>query len=235
MSEATVILPTYNERDNIALLIEGILDAVVPAPEILVVDDDSPDRTWQVVEELAGKHPTVRLIRRTDERGLTSAISRGIAEAQGDVVVWMDTDLSMPPDKIPDLLDALEDSDLAIGSRYVRGGRDTGHSFVAQAFSRTINWFAGLFLGFSTTDYTSGFVAGRREVFDRVTLQGDYGEYCIDLLYRARKLRYRLTEIPYDCVERHAGESKTATSVMGFFTRGMNYVITILRLRFSGV
>lgn len=235
MSEATVILPTYNERGNITLLIEGILAAVKPAPEILVVDDDSPDGTWQIVEELAVKHPTVRLIRRTDERGLTSAISRGIAEAQGDVVVWMDTDLSMPPDKIPDLLDALEDSDLAIGSRYVKGGRDVGHSFVAQAFSRTINWFAGLFLGFSTTDYTSGFLAVRRGVFDHITLQGDYGEYCIDLLYRARKLGYRLKEIPYDCVERHAGESKTATNVMGFFTRGMNYVITILRLRFSGV
>ena len=235
MPEATVILPTYNERDNITLLIEDLLDAVKPAPEVLVVDDDSPDGTWQVVEELAVKHSTIRLIRRTDERGLTSAISRGIAEAQGDVVVWMDTDLSMPPDKIPDLLDALEDSDLAIGSRYVRGGRDIGHSFVAQAFSRTINWFAGLFLGFSTTDYTSGFLAVRREVFDHITLQGDYGEYCIDLLYRAKKLGYRLKEIPYDCVERHAGESKTATNVMGFFTRGMNYVITILRLRFSGV
>ena len=235
MPEATVILPTYNERDNITLLIEAILDAVKPAPEILVVDDDSPDGTWQVVEELAMKYPTIRLIRRTDERGLTSAISRGIAEAQGDVVVWMDTDLAMPADKIPDLLDALADSDLAIGSRYVRGGRDTGHSFVAQVFSRTINWFAGLFLGFSITDYTSGFLAVRREVFDHITLQGDYGEYCIDLLYRARKLGYRLKEIPYDCVERHAGESKTATNVMGFFTRGMNYVITILRLRFSGV
>lgn len=235
MSEATVILPTYNERDNITLLVEGILDSVEPAPEILVVDDDSPDGTWQVVEKLAVKYPTIRLIRRTDERGLTSAISRGIAEAQGAVVVWMDTDLSMPPDSIPDLLDALEDSDLAIGSRYVKGGRDVGHSFVAQAFSRTINWFAGLLLGFSTQDYTSGFLAVRREVFDHITLTGDYGEYCIDLLYRARRLGYRLKEIPYDCVERHAGESKTATNVVGFVTRGINYVITILRLRFSSV
>jgi dolichol-phosphate mannosyltransferase len=232
---ATIILPTYNERDNITLLINGVLDAVVPAPEVLVVDDDSPDGTWQVVDELAAEHPTIRLIRRTDERGLTSAIRRGIAEARGDVVVWMDTDLSMPPDKIPYLLDAMKDSDLAIGSRYVKGGRDVGHSFVAQAFSRTINLFAGLLLGFTTTDYTSGFVAARREVFDHITLQGDYGEYCIDLLYRARKLGYRLKEIPYDCVERHSGESKTATNVVGFITRGANYVVTILRLRFSGV
>jgi dolichol-phosphate mannosyltransferase len=235
MTEVTVVLPTYNERDNIVLLIEGILAHVDPAPEILVVDDDSPDGTWRIVGELAQEHPTVRLIRRVDERGLTSAISRGIAEADGSVVVWMDTDLSMPPDRIPDLLAALEDADLAIGSRYVEGGRDVGHSFAAVAFSRTINFFAGLFLGFTVRDYTSGFLAVRKEVFDRISLRGDYGEYCIDLLYRAKKLGYRLEEVPYDCVERHAGESKTATNVLGFFTRGSNYVITILRLRFSRV
>jgi len=166
---------------------------------------------------------------------LTSAIRRGIREAQGDIVVWMDTDLSMPPDRIPALLAALDGSDLAIGSRYVKGGRDIGHSFLAKAFSVTINFFAGLFLGFSVTDYTSGFLAVRKEVFEHITLQGDYGEYCIDLLYRAKRLGYRLKEIPYDCVERHAGESKTATNLLGFFSRGSKYVTTILRLRFSRI
>lgn len=231
--EVTVILPTYNERENIPLLIEGIVAHVEPAPEILVVDDNSPDGTWQVVESLAAEYPTLRLIRRMHERGLTSAISRGITEARGDVVVWMDTDLSMPPDKIPDLLAVLPEYDLGIGSRYIKGGRDVGHSFVAQVFSRTINFFASLLLGFAVTDYTSGFLAVKKEVFDRVPLRGDYGEYCIDLLHRARMKGYRLKEVPYDCVERHAGESKTATNLIGFFTRGMNYVITILRLRFS--
>jgi dolichol-phosphate mannosyltransferase len=235
MPNSTIILPTFNERENITPLIEGILANVVPPPEILVVDDDSPDGTWQIVEELAREHPTIRLIRRLDERGLTSAISRGIAEAEGDVVIWMDTDLSMPPDKIPELISALEGRDVAIGSRYVPGGRDIGHSFMAQAFSRTINFFAGVFLGFAVKDYTSGFIAARKPVFDRITLQGDYGEYCIDLLYRVQRLGYRFKEIPYDCVERHAGESKTATTLLGFFTRGMNYVLTILRLRFSKV
>jgi len=231
---ATVILPTYNERENIPLLIKGIVAHVRPTPEILVVDDNSPDGTWQVVESLAQTYPTIRLIRRLNERGLTSALQRGIAEARGDVVVWMDTDLSMPPDKIPDLLALLPEYDLAVGSRYVKGGRDSGHSFVARAFSRTINFFAGLFLGFAIMDYTSGFVAAKKEVFDHITLRGDYGEYCIDLLYRAQVMGYRIIEVPYDCVERHAGESKTATNVIGFFTRGLNYVITILRLRLSG-
>jgi dolichol-phosphate mannosyltransferase len=234
LSGVTVILPTYNERDNIEPLIEGVLTHVRPAPEVLVVDDNSPDGTWQLVESLAEKYSTVRLIRRTNERGLTSAIRRGIAEAQGDVVVWMDCDLSMPPAKIPELLSALKDCDMAIGSRYVPGGADIGHGFVARSFSRTINFFAGLFLGFHVTDYTSGFVAARREIFDRITLQGDYGEYCIDLLCHASRRGYRLSEVPYHCVARHAGDSKTATNVWGFFTRGWNYVLTVLRLRFSG-
>jgi len=229
----TVILPTYNERDNIPLLIEGIAANVKPTPEILVVDDDSPDGTWQVAESLALTYPTIRLIRRMDERGLTSAVQRGIAEARGDVVVWMDTDLSMPPDKIPELLAFLPECDLVVGSRYIKGGRDIGHSFAARVFSRTINFFARLFLGFALTDYTSGFVAAKKEIFDRITLRGDYGEYCIDLLHRARVMGYRLKEVPYDCVERHAGKSKTATNIVGFFTRGLNYVLTILRLRFS--
>lgn len=230
----TVILPTYNERENISLLIEGIVKHVSPTPEILVVDDNSPDGTWQVVESLAQTYPSIRLIRRMDERGLTSALQRGIAEARGDVVVWMDTDLSMPPDKIADLLTQLPQYDLAVGSRYVKGGRDVGHSFAARAFSRTINFSAGLFLGFDITDYTSGFVAAKKEVFEHIALRGDYGEYCIDLLYHAKRKGYRIKEIPYDCVERHAGESKTATNVIGFFTRGLNYVITVLRLRLLG-
>lgn len=234
LSGVTVILPTYNERDNIVPLIEGILTHVRPAPEVLVVDDDSPDGTWQIVQAMSARHPTVRVIRRMDERGLTSAINRGIAEARGDVVVWMDCDLSMPPAKIPDLLAAVDrGADLAVGSRYVKGGADVGHSIVAQVFSRTINLFAGLFLGFGVTDYTSGFVAVRKDVFDTIRLRGDYGEYCIDLLYRARQRGFRIAEVPYHCVARHAGESKTATNVLGFFTRGINYVRTVLSCRFS--
>ena len=175
--DVSVILPTYNERGNIVPLIEAIqreLGRAGISYEVIVVDDNSPDGTWQVVESLAHTYPTVRLIRRMNERGLTSALQRGISEARGDVVVWMDTDLSMPPEKIPELLASLPEYDLAIGSRYVKGGKDTGHSLAAQAFSRTINFFAGLFLGFDITDYTSGFVASKKEVFDRITLrEGD--------------------------------------------------------------
>ncbi len=104
----TVILPTYDERDNIPILIEGILCHVRPPVQVLVVDDNSPDGTWQVVDEIARRDQRVRLIRRMTERGLTSALWAGIQAADTDVVSWMDCDLAMPPEAIPALLERLE-------------------------------------------------------------------------------------------------------------------------------
>lgn len=231
--DITVVLPTYNERENIIPLIERCLAALATYDvEILVVDDDSPDGTWQAVADLAGRNPRVRLIRRTQERGLTSAIAAGIADARGARVAWMDCDLSMPPEDLLRLAQALDaGADLAAGSRYLPGGEDVGHSWMALAFSRTINLAAGLLLDHRITDYTSGFIMARREVFNQVTLRGDYGEYCIDLLYRAARAGFRVVEVPYVCVPREAGESKTATNVMGYFKRGWKYVVTVLSLR----
>ncbi|MFC2015766.1 polyprenol monophosphomannose synthase [Chloroflexota bacterium] len=229
----TVVLPTYNERENIGPLIQGILTHVQRPVEVIVVDDDSPDGTWQVVQEMAEEDERIRLLHRTDERGLTSALTAGIGEAHGSVIAWMDCDLSMPPEVLPALLATTDEVDLAVGSRYVRGGADVGHSLVGQLFSRTINLAASLLLGWGVKDYTSGFMAVRRPVFDQITLRGDYGEYCIDLLARAQKLGFTVREVPYQCVPRLQGESKTATNPWGYVTRGWNYVVTILRLRFS--
>jgi dolichol-phosphate mannosyltransferase len=227
----TVILPTYNERENIAILIEGIWRHVQTPVSVLVVDDDSPDGTWRVVEAIAAGEPRVRLLRRTRERGLTSAIWAGIRAAETDAVAWMDCDLAMPPEVIPALLARLAaGADIAIGSRYVAGGKDVGHSLLARAFSVTINLFASLLLGWRVRDYTSGFVAARRQVFDRITLRGDYGEYCIDLLARAQRLGLTVVEAPYVCGARLSGESKTATNVRGYLRRGWKYVVAVLRL-----
>jgi dolichol-phosphate mannosyltransferase len=200
--------------------------------EVVVVDDDSPDGTWQVVQAMAGEDPRIRLLRRTDERGLTSALMAGIHLAQGEVIAWMDCDLSMPPEVLPALLSATDGVDLAVGSRYVQGGADVGHSLVGRLFSRTINLAASLLLGRGIKDYTSGFLAVRRHVFDQITLRGDYGEYCIDLLARAQRLGFTIREVPYHCVPRLRGESKTATNPWGYLRRGWKYVLTILRLRF---
>ncbi|GAB4547212.1 MAG: hypothetical protein Kow0063_41840 [Anaerolineae bacterium] len=231
-ADVTIVLPTFNERDNIIPLIQRGLAALgAYRVEMLVVDDDSPDGTWQVVAELAGTDSRVRLIRRTQERGLTSAIATGIGQARGEWVGWMDCDLSMPPEDLPRLAAALADgADIAVGSRYIAGGRDVGHSWVGRAFSRTINLAASLLLDRRVTDYTSGFILARRQVFDQIELRGDYGEYCIDLLYRALRAGFRVVEMPYQCVPRETGESKTATNPWGYITRGWNYVVTIVRL-----
>jgi glycosyltransferase involved in cell wall biosynthesis len=158
----------------------------------------------------------------------------GIDLSQGDVIAWMDCDLSMPPEVLPELLRATESVDIAVGSRYVPGGADIGHSFVGRLFSRVINLWAALFLGWGVKDYTSGFMAVRRHVFQHITLRGDYGEYCIDLLARAQRLGLTIREIPYHCVPRLEGESKTATNPLGYVQRGWKYVLTVLRLWAGG-
>lgn len=231
---ASIILPTYNERENITSLIREIIEKVNPS-EIIIVDDDSPDRTWEVVENLAD--PRVRLIRRVKERGLTSAIKEGISASTGDVVVWMDCDFSMPPSVIPELLRTLEGSDIAIGSRYVHSGKDNRDSFRERIGSWMVNRLAKLLLDPSISDYTSGFVAARKDIFSPeldsgINLEGDYGEYCIDLLYRAKTRGLTVKEVPYICITRRHGESKTATNIFKYLKRGMGYLYTILRLRY---
>jgi dolichol-phosphate mannosyltransferase len=235
--QISIVLPTYNEAGNIEPLIERTLAALGDMPggvEVVVVDDDSPDGTWRLVQQKAQADPRVRLIHRRDESGLTSAINRGIREARGQWVGWMDCDLSMPPEEWPKLAAALADgADMAVGSRYVPGGGDVAHSLTGRTFSRIINLYAGLLLDWSIKDYTSGFILARRAVFEQINLRGDYGEYCIDMLYRARRAGFTIRELPYLCVPREAGESKTATNIIGYLTRGVNYVTTVLKLRFS--
>ena len=235
----TVILPTYNERENVPLLIEGILRHVTTPVQVLVVDDNSPDGTWKVVGDIAIAEPRVRLLRRITERGLTSAIWAGIQAADTDAVSWMDCDLAMPPEVIPQLLQRLADgADIAVGSRYVRGGSDPGHSLTARAFSVTINLFASMLLGWGVRDYTSGFIAARRMIFEApegpghpgLTLRGDYGEYCIDLLARAQMACLDVQEVPYACGARLSGESKTGSNPIDYLRRGWKYVLATLNL-----
>ncbi len=237
MPQISIVMPTYNEAGNIEPLIERTLTALGDTPggvEVVVVDDNSPDGTWRLVAAKAALDSRVRLIHRTAERGLTSAIRRGIHEARGQWVGWMDCDLSMPPEQWPQLAEALrQGAGLAVGSRYVPGGADVAHSFTGRAFSRLINLGASLLLDWGIKDYTSGFILGRKEVFEQIDLAGDYGEYCIDLLYRAKKAGYPVRELPYRCVPREAGESKTAVNAWGYVTRGVNYVKTVWRLRFN--
>jgi dolichol-phosphate mannosyltransferase len=229
-----VILPTYNERAVIVGVVREILDAV-PSVEVLVVDDDSPDRTWEVVGQAFAGDGRARILRRIGRRGLPSALAEGIAATRGEIVVWLDADGSMPAEVIPQLVDAAARADVAVASRYARQGADARDSRLRILASRAINLVGTLCLGGPVRDWTSGFVAARRGALERVPLRTHYvyGDYCIDFLYRACRAGLRVVEVPYRCVERRAGESKTSPDLGRFAALGLRYVGTILQLRWE--
>ncbi|MBK8051133.1 MAG: glycosyltransferase [Anaerolineales bacterium] len=233
------VLPTYNERDNIGPLIEGVLDHAITRHLVIVVDDNSPDGTGAGVDEMAQKRNNggelcVVHARRTEARGLTSAIQHGVDLAiytfGADIVTWMDCDLSMPPADVPRLVQGIMGgADVSVGSRWVRGGADVAHGAMARTLSLVINGFAMALLGWGVRDYTSGFIAARAEVLQRLRLRGDYGEYCIDLLGRAHRQGYIVWETPYRCVPRTAGESKTGIDLWDYLNRGATMCVRCWR------
>ena len=235
------ILPTFNEQENIGPLITGILAHAVTRHWVLVVDDNSPDGTAAAVAALAASWPPgdqqrILLEKRVGEKGLTSALQKGIDLATltfgADIVTWMDCDLSMPPQDVSRLVRAIteQNGEIAVGSRWVAGGADIAHGAMARTLSWLINRFAMLLLGSQVSDYTSGFIAARAQVFRRIRLRGDYGEYCIDFLARAIRYGYRLREVPYVCVPRTAGESKTGANLLDYLQKGRKYVRTVVDL-----
>jgi dolichol-phosphate mannosyltransferase len=228
----SVVLPTYNERENIVPLIRQ-LDRCMRWPfEAVVVDDDSPDGTAEVVAALSREIDYVRLVLRKRERGLTGAIQRGIDEAAGDVVVWMDCDLSMPPEKVPELVASVleEGADTAVGSRYVAGGaaesggRDNGLVRLQKALTRRMNRLYARLTGAEFHDWTSGFIAIRAPLIKRIRLRGDYGEYFIHLVAELLRRGARVVELPYRCVPREHGESKTARGWLDLARLGARYL-----------
>jgi dolichol-phosphate mannosyltransferase len=225
----SIVLATYNERENIVDTIQSIFEHVKDPVEVIVVDDDSADQTWQLVESLGD--PRVVVIRRVDTRGLASAFNRGIIESRGEVVGWMDADMCMPPSMLPAMVDKLGDYDIVVGSRYAPGGKDD-RAPLRVISSRLINGLAGLVLGYGIKDYDSGFVVLRRTVFNKVSIiPTGYGAYFMEFLYTCRKKGLTVYEMPYLFRDRAKGISKSAPSILKFFKTGMQYVIRIFTAR----
>jgi dolichol-phosphate mannosyltransferase len=225
----SVVLATYNERENILDTVSEIFRHVTDSVEVIVVDDDSPDQTWHIVTEF--NNPNVKLIRRVATRGLASAFNRGIIESRGQIVCWMDADMCMPPSMLPAMIDKLKTYDIVIGSRYVQGAKDDRHPLRVIS-SRLINGMATLVLGYGIRDYDSGFVALRRSVFDKVSIiPTGYGAYFMEFLYTCRRKGLTVYEMPYIFRDRAKGVSKSAPSLFKFFTTGMQYVLRIFAAR----
>jgi dolichol-phosphate mannosyltransferase len=225
----SIVLATFNERDNILETIGGIFENLGPSTEVIVVDDDSPDGTWKLAQDLAD--PRVKVIRRVGTRGLASAFNRGIMESRGAIVGWMDADMCMPPAMLPGMVKLLDEYDVVVGSRYAPGGRDD-RVWLRVAASRLINGLATFVLGYGIRDYDSGFVVLRRSVFDKVTvIPTGYGAYFMEFLYTCRRKGLTVAEVPYTFRDRQNGISKSAPSLWRFFRTGAQYVVRIFVAR----
>ncbi|MSR86589.1 glycosyltransferase [Candidatus Peribacteria bacterium] len=239
---ASIVLPTFNELENIVPLIEELQKYVDVPHEIIVVDDNSPDGTSKSVQDFINAHPgtTVRIETRMSDHGLQKSISRGIELAQGDIICWMDCDFSHPPETMAVLIrKAVSGCEIAVASRYVKGGSykrgiswfNADESALGVILSRLINWFIHLALDSRFHDYTSGFIAIKATTLRSLTpLYGDYGEYFMDLMYRAIKNGHSFCEIPFISPPRRAGYSKTGTTFRQLFRRGKKYLPVIWHL-----
>lgn len=236
MPKVSVILPTYNERDNIQTLVSEILEQLKEDVEIIIVDDASSDGTREKAQEILQKNKNVRLLKREKKSGVASAISDGISLASGDIIAWMDADFSMTPNLLPEMLASLRENDIAVGSRYVSGGSDRRGLLMRKFTSKVINTLASFLLDgrvHKIIDYTSGFIAASRRVVNKIPLRGEHGEYCIDFLYNAKLMGFRIIEIPYECSPRRSGYSKIAPDFFNLVKQGLRYCITIFRLKFK--
>ena len=214
-----VLIPTYNERENLPLIVPR-LRAAVPAADILVLDDSSPDGTGAVADQLAADDDQVRVLHRTSKAGLGAAYLAGFAWAldQGyDVLVEMDADGSHQPEQLPSLLLALADADVALGSRWVPGGSVVNWPLHRKALSRGGNVYVRVLLGMPIGDATGGFRAYRASALRLLDLQdvASLG-YCfqVDLVWRALRAGLSVVEVPITFVERSIGDSKMSGDIV---------------------
>ncbi len=218
LGRTVVVVPTYNEADNLAWIVERLLRAV-PGTDVLVVDDGSPDGTGEVADRLAAADPRVAVVHRTVKAGLGAAYLHGFAvalERGYDVVGEMDADGSHQPEQLHRLLAALPEADLVIGSRWVPGGRVVNWSRWRQALSRGGNLYARTLLGIPVRDVTAGFRLFRAEALGRIDLGTvESVGYCFqaDLTVRTLRAGLRVVEVPIEFLERERGESKMDRAV----------------------
>ena len=219
LGRVLVIILTYNEIENLRPIVERVRTSV-PAAHILVADDNSPDGTGRLADELAAADDHVHVLHRLGKEGLGAAYLAGFAwgiEAGYDVLVEMDADGSHQPEQLPSLLAALADADLVLGSRWVKGGRVVNWPRSRELLSRAGNLWARIALGIKLRDATGGYRAFRRETLLGLGLNNVASAgYCfqVDLAWRGLKAGYRVVEVPIIFVERERGDSKMSRKIV---------------------
>lgn len=225
-----IIIPTYNERENIERMLSAVHTAV-PDVDVLVVDDGSPDGTGDLVEARRASDPRVHLLRRSGKLGLGTAYLAGFAyalERDYERVFEMDADFSHDPKYLQPMLDASAEADMVIGSRYVAGGGTVDWGLSRRLISRGGGLYARTILGLSIRDLTAGFICYRRSALETISLGEVFSTgYCfqIELKYRVYRAGLRLVEIPIVFPDRVAGVSKMSAEI------AREALVQVLRLK----
>jgi dolichol-phosphate mannosyltransferase len=215
-----VILPTYNEAENLEPLVEAVRERLPESRRVMIVDDNSPDGTGGIADRLAAEHDDVTVLHRALKGGLGPAYIAGFREALAggaELVIEMDADFSHDPAYLPQLLRAAEDADLVIGSRYVPGGGVTDWGPVRRLISRGGSAYARTALGIDIRDLTGGFKCIRRQVLEAIDLDSiDSLGYAfqVEVTYRAIQAGFRVVEIPIVFRDRREGNSKMTKAIV---------------------
>ena len=236
MAGHLIIIPTYNERENIEKLLQSVFQND-PAAHILIVDDHSPDRTYELVEHLQETAYPGRLflLKRSGKMGLGTAYIAGFKwalERDYDYVFEMDADFSHDPKYLPGFLDAIQSADVVLGSRYVTGGGVKNWSFLRKAISMGGSLYARTILGLSVRDLTGGFKCFRREVLAAIDLdniKSNGYSFQIEMTYRASRKGFRIQEVPIVFEDRALGKSKMSRKIF------YEALLMVWRLRFDSV
>jgi len=228
-----ICIPTYNECDNLAPLVEEIL-ASIDAVDVMVIDGHSTDGTADIARDLAKKSDRVSLVQPVAGGSVATAYAEGFRQALRDgyeQIVQMDADFSHQPRYLKHLLEGLQTSDVVIGSRYVAGGSVDQWSLARRLVSRAGNVYVGTVLQMPYQDTTSGFVAFRRHVLEAVDfeeLQGEGRAFQVELKYRAHRLGFTITEVPIHFWDRVVGSSKLTTM------SAVDSLVNVLKVRLKG-
>ncbi|PIQ85197.1 MAG: hypothetical protein COV74_09570 [Candidatus Omnitrophica bacterium CG11_big_fil_rev_8_21_14_0_20_45_26] len=216
----SLIIPTYNEAANIGHVIEQAKKVLADCPyEIIVVDDDSPDQTWSIVSDFSKTDAAIQIIRRTHQRGLSSAVVAGFEHANGDILAVMDADLSHDIRLLPEMICVIqkEPYDFVIGSRRVTGGSEADWSWYRQAGSYAATQLARFLTGVQIADPMSGFFCIKKDTFIHVRslLRPKGYKILLELLVKSKSKQ--LKELPYQFINRRQGESKVSMRVIVAF------------------
>ncbi len=219
MEKALVIIPTYNERDNIAKVLEPVLGAAERI-EVLVIDDNSPDGTGELADNIAASDPRVHVLHRKGKLGLGSAYREGFRyalEHDYELVFEMDADFSHHPRYLPDFLEAVKDHDLVIGSRYVSGVNVVNWPMRRLLLSYGASFYTRAITGMPIRDPTGGFKCFRRRVLESLDLNrisSDGYSFQIEVNFKVWRKKFRIKEIPIVFVDRHSGTSKMSRRIV---------------------